>query len=117
MTTSDHFLGFPTRALENPILRLEVLTVAPRIVRLFYRGGKSLFAELSKTVETEYGRFYFLGGHRLWHSPEAIPRTYQPDIGDVQFEEIPGGVRITRPPESSGGIVKRLEVHLDPHRA
>lgn len=117
MTTSDRFLGFPTRALENPFLRLELLAVAPRIVRLFYRGSKNLFAELPKKVETEYGSFYFLGGHRLWHSPEAMPRTYQPDIGDVQVDDIPGGLRITRPPESGGGIVKRLEVQLDPHQA
>lgn len=103
--------------MENPSLRLEVLTGAPRIVRLSYHGSKNLFAESSKKVETEYGSFYFLGGHRLWHSPEAMPRTYQPDMGDVQVEEIPGGLRITRPPESSGGIVKRVEVHLDPHRA
>lgn len=117
LNTSDHFLGFPTRTLENSSLRLDVLTVGPRIVRLNYRGSKNLFAESSKKVETEYGSFYFLGGHRLWHSPEAMPRTYQPDIGDVHLEEIPGGLRITRPPESSGGIVKRLEVSLDPHRA
>jgi hypothetical protein len=116
MDTSE-FLGFPSRVLENPFLRLEVLTGGTRLVKLSYRGSPNLFAELPGTLDTEYGDFHFLGGHRLWHSPEAMPRTYLPDIGEAQVEELPDGLRLTRPPEPQSGIVKRIEVHLDPQQA
>ncbi len=115
--SSDDFQGLPTRTLKNPLLRLDLLTGGPRLVRLFYRDGPNLLAESTQQVETEHGAFRFLGGHRLWHSPEAIPRTYMPDIGEARLEEIPGGVRITRPPEAATGVVKQIEVALDPQAA
>jgi hypothetical protein len=115
METGD-FLGFPSLVLENQYLRLEVLSGGTRLVRLSYRGGSNLFAELPDSINTAYGDFHFLGGHRLWHSPEAMPRTYLPDIGEAQVEELPDGLRITRPPEAGSGIVKQIEVRLDAHK-
>jgi hypothetical protein len=117
MQPTDDYQGYPIRVLENPLLRLEVLTGGPRLVRLSHRGGPNLFVELPGSLETEYGEFRFLGGHRLWHSPEAMPRTYLPDIGAARLEEIPGGLRITNPPEAGAGIVKQIEVSLDPEKA
>lgn len=111
------FLGFPTLTLKNPSLQLQVLKDGPRIVRLSFRGVPNLFAELPGGIKTEYGVFRFLGGHRFWHSPEAMPRTYLPDIGNALLEETPEGVRITCPPEPGAGIVKQIEVRLDPQKA
>jgi len=116
METSE-FLGFPSCVLENPSLRLEVMTGGTRLVKLSYQGGPNLFAELPGALNTQYGAFHFLGGHRLWHSPEAMPRTYLPDIGEAQVEELPDGLQVTRPPEPQSGIVKRIEVRLDPKQA
>ncbi|HEY5157691.1 MAG TPA: hypothetical protein VII93_06985 [Anaerolineales bacterium] len=115
--TTGNFLGFPTHVLENRFLRLETLTGGARIVHLSYKGGPSLFAELSKEIDTEYGTFRFLGGHRLWHSPESMPRTYLPDLSVAQVDELPDGIRITCPPEPGAGIVKAIDVRLDPHQA
>jgi hypothetical protein len=116
MTTGE-FSGFSTRVIENPLLRVEVLEDGPRVVRLSYRGGANLFGELPGGNETAYGTFQFLGGHRLWHSPEAMPRTYLPDLGEALVEDVPGGVRVSRPPEAVSGIVKQIEVRLDPQKA
>lgn len=131
------FHGLPTRGLENEYLHLEFLADAgPRIVRLALAGSsENLFAELPhKKIETDgtsimrgslpraedalsHGDFFLRGGHRLWHSPEAMPRTYLPDNAGVTVEEIDGGVRLRQPTEAMTGITKSIEIRLDPQRA
>ena len=74
------FHGEPTQVLENQFVRLEYLAKSARIVRFAPQGKTNLFADLGRTpVPTPYGDFFFRGGHRLWHAPEAMPRTYIPD--------------------------------------
>ncbi len=114
------FHGLPTRTLETKHLRLEFLAEAgPRIVRLSFAGScENLFAELPhKKIETAHGDFFLRGGHRLWYSPEAMPRTYLPDNAGVTVEDIDGGVRLRQPTEALTGITKSIEVRLDPQRA
>jgi len=116
----NNFYGLPTRAIENKFLRLEFLvTAGPRIVRLLFPGStENVFAELPhKTIETVQGDFFLRGGHRLWHSPEAMPRTYLPDNTGVQIKEIDGGVRLRQPTEAQTGITKSIEIRLDAQRA
>jgi len=108
---------FPVITLKNPFLSLDVLANGPHIVRLHYRGGPNLFGEMFEEKDTGYGNYYSLGGHRLWHSPEAIPRTYLPNVGEALVNEIPNGLRIVRPPEPIGGIVKQIDIQLDPEKA
>src|ERR1051326_7349620 len=68
-------------SLENKFLKLEYLTDSLRIISLTPAGKSNLFADLSELppIATPYGDYYFRGGHRLWHAPEAMPRTYIPD--------------------------------------
>jgi len=76
------FHGLPTQSLENSHLRVDFLSQAgPRIVRLALPAHpENLLAELPhRRHPTPYGEFRILGGHRLWHSPEDILRTYIPD--------------------------------------
>jgi len=113
------FQGHPTIKLDNGQLRLECLAdVGPRIVRLFAPNSEeNLLAELpSLGLDTEYGRFEFLGGHRLWHAPEAMPRTYAPDQ-PVAVEELELGLRLAASPEPGTGIAKSMEIQLLPERA
>ncbi len=115
----NDFCGHPTRTLDNGFLRLDYLTdVGPRIARLFL--GKSelnLLAELpGAEVDTAYGKFQFMGGHRLWHSPEALPRTYVPDPG-VTIETLADGIRLSAATEPHTGIAKSMEIHLAAGRA
>jgi hypothetical protein len=113
MEQSD-FNGWPTRVLENKFMRLEFLAAAPRIVRFSPAGKTNLFADLgNEFIETPYGKFYFRGGHRLWHSPEAMPRTYIPDNEGATVSEIPNGVRIDQPAEAWTHIAKSLEIRLN----
>ncbi len=106
------FLGEPTRILENKYLKLEYLENAARIVRFYPLGRENIFAEMERSVPTPYGDFYFRGGHRLWHSPEAMPRTYIPDNEGALVSDLPNGVRIEMPPEPWTHITKAIEIEL-----
>jgi hypothetical protein len=103
------------RILKNKFLRIEYLTNSLRIVGLTPAGKTNMLADLSDfpPIPTLYGDFYFHGGHRLWHSPEAMPRTYIPDTGELTITNIPDGVVLEAPTERGTGIRKRMEIHLD----
>ena len=119
MTTAPSldFYGLPTRALDNGKLRVEFLTQdGPRIVRLFVGGSnQNLLAEMpDMKVGTPHGDFFFRGGHRLWHSPEAMPLTYMPDHVGFRVENLAHGVRLIQPPEAVTDIRKTVELRLTP---
>jgi hypothetical protein len=109
----SHFQGLPTRILNNGLLSLEFLAKAgPRIVRLSAFGKENLFADIPTKVNTPYGDFLFRGGHRLWHAPEIMPRTYIPDNDGLTIEELTDGIRLMGSPEVGTGITKTIEIHL-----
>lgn len=101
------------RSLKNEFLQIEYLTNSLRIMGLIPTGKTNLFADLSDfpPIATPYGDFYFQGGHRLWHSPEAMPRTYIPDSG-LTITDQPDGVILDASTEPGTGIHKRIEVQL-----
>lgn len=108
------FHGDSTRVLENQFVRLEYLTGSARIVRFSIQGQPNLFADLGKTpTPTPHGDFYYRGGHRLWHSPEALPRTYIPEDDGATVTATENGVRIEQPAEPWTHIAKRIEINLD----
>lgn len=112
--------SLPTCVLDNGLIHIEAFTTAgPRITHLSAFGGPNLLAVLSNTAKetTSYGDYHFMGGHRLWHSPEALPRTYLPDNDGVTTETLPGGIRLIGPTEPGSGIAKTIEVQLVDGRA
>jgi hypothetical protein len=115
----NDFFGLPTRTLDNGQLRLDYLAEAgPRIVRLFAAGSQeNLLAELpNMKIDTPQGPYFIRGGHRLWHSPEAFPRSYLPDNGGVVVTELTDGARLTQPIEQPTGIRKSIEIRLAPNQ-
>jgi hypothetical protein len=100
--------------LKNDFLQIEYLTNSLRITGLIPAGKTNLLADLGHLppISTAYGDFYFHGGHRLWHSPEAMPRTYIPDTGDLTITSIPNGVLMEGRTEPGTGICKRMEIRL-----
>ena len=117
MKSVGDFHGNPTGIIENEYVTVEYLSHAPRIVRLKLKGFDNLFADLgNEGLKTPYGDFHFRGGHRLWHSPEAMPRTYIPDVQGVAVTDVPGGVRIDQPAEPWTHIAKSIEIRLNPGR-
>ena len=113
--TSGDYNGLATQILSNSHLRLEFLAQAgPRIVRFSAAGSdENLFAEVPNfKVDTPYGAYSFRGGHRLWHAPEAMPRTYIRDDSGLTVEPLPDGVRLTQPTEAQTSIRKQIEIQL-----
>jgi len=102
------------RTLSNDFLELEYMTDSLRIIGLTPKGKSNLFADLNHLppIETEYGDFYFRGGHRLWHAPESMPRTYAPDTGLLTITELDDGVSLEAQTESGTGIRKRIDIRL-----
>ncbi len=101
------------RILKSNFLQIEYLTNSLRIMGLQPAGKSNMLAEIENfpPIPTPYGDFYFHGGHRLWHSPEAIPRTYIPDT-DVTITDLPDGVILESQTEPGTGIRKRIEILL-----
>jgi len=89
--------------------------VGPRIIRFGFIGEANVLGEIEGQIGTVGGDTWRLyGGHRLWHSPEAKPRTYHPDNSPVRVDEKRHGLTLTQDTESTTGIQKTLEVRLSP---
>jgi len=111
----EHFHGLPTLSLQNKHLRVDFLAEAgPRIVRLIPAGSDQNFlAEVPDIVrKTEFGDYKIMGGHRLWHSPEAMPRSSLPDNEGLSVEISDGKANLIQPVESPTQIQKRIEINL-----
>lgn len=114
------FYGLAAERLENKFLKLDYLKHAgPRIVRLSLAGSEAnLLAEVPQnTAKTPIGEYHFRGGHRLWHAPEKLSRTYVPDDDGLEIQPLEDGVCLVQPVEARTGIRKSIEIHLLPDRA
>lgn len=111
------FRGWPhCRRLTNGTVDLIVTTdVGPRVVRYGLIGKDNVLCEVHDEDGITGGdTWHTFGGHRLWHSPEASPRTYQADNVPVPFEEGEGFIRLKPALEIATGIQKEMKVSLDP---
>lgn len=101
------------RILKNDLLQIEYRTDALRVSGITPSGKSNLLVDLAemRPVNTPYGDFRFLGGHRLWHAPEALPRTYIPDQ-EVTVTELSDGLTLDTATEPGTGIRKQIEIHL-----
>ena len=82
------------RTLKNEFLKIEYMTTSLRVTGLFPAGQPNLLVDLSNfpPAPTPYGDYHFHGGHRLWHAPEAMPRSYIPDDDEVTITDLADGV-------------------------
>jgi hypothetical protein len=87
--------------------------VGPRIIRFGFIGGENMLFESPVDVGTTGGDSWkSFGGHRLWHAPESVPRTYEPDNSAVSAEKRGDTLVISPPREKSTGIRKELHVRM-----
>lgn len=102
------------QSLKNEFLEIEYLTHSLRIISLTPKGKNNMLADLSQQapVSTPYGDFHFRGGHRLWHAPESMPRTYIPDNDALKITNLPNGIMLETKTEMGTGIRKRIEINL-----
>ena len=104
------------------------IDIGPRIIRFGFVDGQNImqddresFGVLSDNVYEKYfgiGKGWEnLGGHRIWASPEAYPKTLYPDLDPVKYEIIDNGAIFTPPAEVENGIQKQLVVTMSEHSA
>jgi hypothetical protein len=110
-------MGLPNcYVLSNGAAEVTVATdVGPRVVGYNLAGGENVLGEHPEvSVTTEWGEFKPWGGHRLWTSPEAMPRSYAPDNEPVEFDsDGERCARLVRPVERDTEVGKELTVTLD----
>lgn len=91
------------------------LDIGPRIIRYGFAGDANVFCvreEDAGKVGGDEWRNY--GGHRLWHSPEVMPRTYSPDNQAVDCQQIQNGIKLVQKPEPWVNMQKEIDVVLSP---
>lgn len=100
--------------IEHAGLRLVVTTdVGPRIIECSLEGEANLFKEFEQDLGCTGGEEYRLfGGHRLWHAPEAYPRSYALDFDPVEFTRHGRCLRFAQREETSTRIRKSVAVEL-----
>ncbi len=105
--------------ITNGIIDLIATTdVGPRIIRFGLVGKENEFVEfaedMGKTCSEEY---VFYGGHRLWHGPEDLVRTYQPDNTKVAWRKKKYGIVLSQDTETQAQIKKEMEISMSPDSA
>ncbi len=108
--------------ITNGIIRLIVtLDFGPRVIRYSFVDGENIlfedperaFYNNNPAISEAYGEgsvWYTYGGHRLWTSPEAIPRTTYPDIDPVAYELTDKGAIFTPPVQKCNNYGMAIEV-------
>lgn len=94
-----------------------VVTVdcGPRVIRFGFKGEVNEFCE-NPSAEVPIGNdsWRIRGGHRLWHSPEAMPRSYSPDNEPIEWEKIQNGIRVSQKVEPWVQIKKEMDIIMEP---
>jgi hypothetical protein len=114
-----YFEGWPNCIrLSNREIELIITTdVGPRIIRCGYINGQNLlYVSGSEKGKTGGAEWHIYGGHRLWHAPEVMPRTYFPDNNPVNFVFDGNTLKLTQIIESTTGIIKEMDITLDQER-
>jgi hypothetical protein len=105
------------RLANSQIELIVTADVGPRIIRFGFIGKENMFKEYSEQLgKTDADEWLNFGGHRLWHAPEAQPRTYFPDLDPVHVQETETGMIVTQKPEPTTGLQKQIEIHLLPNK-
>lgn len=106
--------GFNTKLILLNNLIVGIATdIGPRIlyVASTKRSEFNLFGVLPEAgVQTPEGFWRIYGGHRLWSSPEAKPRSYSMDDRPVKIEVGKDSVTIYGNPEVENSIQKEITI-------
>lgn len=118
----DHELYGKCLSVENETYTLMVpLDYGIRIIHFSLREGCNVFFYDANEAITQSGDAFakmgsdgwkLRGGHRLWTSPEAFPRTYAPDDQPITWSKTEAGVLLTSAPEPWTHLQKQIEIRF-----
>lgn len=97
----------------NKIKIVIVTDIGPRIIYFGANDGKNMFKEFKHDEgNTKIKDWVPYGGHRLWHAPESIPRSYYPDNSEVSYKIVKNTVILSQETEKTTGIKKEIKITL-----
>jgi len=98
--------------LTSGSFRIAVTTlVGPRVIGGFIGDSPNIFRVMPDEPLPDCPTgFKLFGGHRLWHSPEAMPRTYAADNDPVKVTETDDGIEFNSGVEDLTGIEKSITI-------
>ncbi|MCL2664327.1 MAG: DUF4380 domain-containing protein [Defluviitaleaceae bacterium] len=94
----------------------------PRIIHCSCAGKENMFwqdqskGRLGEKYDVFDDQLIIYGGHRLWISPEIVPRCYHPDNEPVTVTEVDDGATFTAAVEKHNMIQKSITVILESGR-
>ena len=97
---------------------IATLDVGPRIMHMSLCGKHNVLEDQAPLEEAlPDGSIYrILGGHRVWHSPEAYPRSYMRDDKPIaRYELFDDGIRLYQETEEWTKIEKSIEARFTPN--
>lgn len=114
-----NFNGWPNcvRLFNKNIEVIVATDIGLRVLKAGFINGQNFFYlsnEDSGKTGSDQWRIY--GGHRLWHAPEAIPRSYYPDNERINYELSEDKIVICQKKEETTGIIKEIEIELLPDK-
>lgn len=100
--------------MENGYVQLvATIEVGPRIIRYALADGENMFCEKKDQMGTVGGdEWKIYGGHRVWHSPEASPRSYPADNFPVKYSVDGNTVTLTPAEEDFSRTQKEMVITL-----
>ena len=115
---NDAHWGNCVKMTNNIIELLVTVDFGPRVIHLSRIGKENMmYQDFSRSALGEKQKEFddqlrLCGGHRLWISPEVMPRCYYPDSAPVQWEASEDTARFTAPAEKFNNIQKIIEITM-----
>jgi hypothetical protein len=85
--------------------------VGPRIIRFGFIEDENILKEMKNEQGKTGGKEWLsYGGHRLWHAPENIIRTYFPDNEPVDYKWDGSTLKLVQKMEDTTRVSKEMEI-------
>jgi hypothetical protein len=104
------YVGLPNcyRIYNETVELIASTDKGPRILRFGFVGQESEFVPAAAKG---------FSGHRLWHAPEAFPRSYIADEAPLTFTQHVKFASFTQPAELETGIQKEIDISINPEKS
>lgn len=109
-------LGSALKLYTDALEIIVPIEIGPRIMHISLPGMPSVVEDECPLEEAlPDGQVYkFYGGHRVWHSPEAFPRSYMPDNEPLEsYELLENGIIIWQKEEPWTQMQKGMEIYFE----